>query len=210
VAARWLSSLLALEITTAGRSPKRGIEVRELIRQMSIANPPWGAPRIYGELLKLGIDVGQTSLAKYMARTRRPPSQGWKRLSQSCRGDSKDRRKSTSAASLWQRWSSRVIDTRLNRTENGVTTTAEWNAAGTTGRGGECQPCTVRIPLRPRGNLSTVGAGATTRGAVAKHILLDMSCVLIDNIRGQARMLASGTTQVFETGQRTTGRAQPR
>jgi transposase InsO family protein len=38
----------------------------------------WGAPRIHGELLKLGIDVGQTSVAKYMARRRRPPSQGWR------------------------------------------------------------------------------------------------------------------------------------
>ena len=45
---------------------------------MSIANPLWGAPRIHGELLKLGIDVGQTTVAKYMARKRRPPSQGWK------------------------------------------------------------------------------------------------------------------------------------
>jgi hypothetical protein len=43
---------------------------------MSLANPLWGAPRIHGELLKLGIDVGQTSVAKYMARRRRPPSQG--------------------------------------------------------------------------------------------------------------------------------------
>ena len=41
-------------------------------------NPLWGAPRIHGELLKLGIDIGQTSVAKYMARHRRPPSQGWK------------------------------------------------------------------------------------------------------------------------------------
>ena len=45
---------------------------------MSVANPLWGAPRIHGELLKLGIDVGQTTVAKYMARRRRPPSQGWK------------------------------------------------------------------------------------------------------------------------------------
>jgi hypothetical protein len=36
------------------------------------------SPRIHGELLKLGIDVGQTAVAKYMARGRRPPSQGWK------------------------------------------------------------------------------------------------------------------------------------
>jgi hypothetical protein len=43
-----------------------------------LADPLWGVPRIHGELLKLGIDVGQTSVAKYMARHRRPPSQGWK------------------------------------------------------------------------------------------------------------------------------------
>ena len=52
--------------------------IRQLIREMSIANPLWGAPRIHGELLKLGIDVGQTSVAKYMAHRRGPPSQGWK------------------------------------------------------------------------------------------------------------------------------------
>jgi hypothetical protein len=45
---------------------------------MSLANPLWGAPRIHGELLKLGIDIGQTSVAKYMAWRRRPPSQGWR------------------------------------------------------------------------------------------------------------------------------------
>jgi hypothetical protein len=50
----------------------------KLIREMSIANPLWGAPRIHGELLKLGIDVGQTSVAKYMVKRRGPPSQGWK------------------------------------------------------------------------------------------------------------------------------------
>jgi hypothetical protein len=45
-------------------------EIRQLVRQMSVANPLWGAPRIHGELLKLGIDIGQTSVAKYMARRR--------------------------------------------------------------------------------------------------------------------------------------------
>src|SRR5512144_2877532 len=53
-------------------------EIQQLIRQMSVANPLWGAPRIHGELLKLGIDIGQTSIAKYMTRRRGPPSQGWK------------------------------------------------------------------------------------------------------------------------------------
>src|SRR3954449_3900075 len=50
--------------------PTVSLEIRRLIREMSIANPLWGAPRIHGELLKLGIDIGQTSVAKYMARRR--------------------------------------------------------------------------------------------------------------------------------------------
>jgi putative transposase len=53
-------------------------EVRELIRRMSRENPLWGAPRIHGELLKLGIEVGETSVGKYMVRHRRPPSQTWR------------------------------------------------------------------------------------------------------------------------------------
>jgi hypothetical protein len=61
-----------------GGRPKTPADIRQLIRDMSVANPLWGAPRIHGELLKLGIDVGQTTVAKYMARRRRPPSQGWK------------------------------------------------------------------------------------------------------------------------------------
>src|ERR1700719_4610212 len=61
-----------------GGRPRIRKEVRDLIRRISIENPLWGAPRIHGDLLKLGIDVGQTSVAKYMARRRRPPSQGWK------------------------------------------------------------------------------------------------------------------------------------
>lgn len=58
--------------------PKTPLEIRQLIRDISIANPLWGAPRIHGELLMIGIDVGQTTVAKYMARWRKPPSQGWK------------------------------------------------------------------------------------------------------------------------------------
>ena len=53
-------------------------DVRELIRQMTRQNPLWGAPRIHGELLKLGIDIGETSVSKYMGRRRRPPSQTWR------------------------------------------------------------------------------------------------------------------------------------
>src|SRR5215471_14647153 len=61
-----------------GGRPSVPADIRHLIREMSIANPLWGAPRTHGELLKLGINVGQTTVAKYMARRRRPPSQGWK------------------------------------------------------------------------------------------------------------------------------------
>src|SRR5258705_10826304 len=52
-------------------------EIRQLIRKMSRENPLWGAPRIHGELLKLGIDIGETSVGKYIVRTRNPPSQHW-------------------------------------------------------------------------------------------------------------------------------------
>jgi hypothetical protein len=52
--------------------PKIAAEIRKLILEMSGANPLWVAPRIHGELLKLGIDVGQTTVAKYMAKRRRP------------------------------------------------------------------------------------------------------------------------------------------
>jgi transposase InsO family protein len=50
-------------------------DIRELIRRMSRENPLWGAPRIHGELLKLGIDVGETSVGKYIVRRRKSPSQ---------------------------------------------------------------------------------------------------------------------------------------
>src|ERR1700704_1815473 len=53
-----------------GGRPTLPTEIRKLIREMSIANPLWGAPRIHGELLKLGIDIGQTSAAKYMVKRR--------------------------------------------------------------------------------------------------------------------------------------------
>ena len=53
-------------------------EVRDLIRRMCRENPRWGAPRVHGELLKLGIDIGETSVSKYMVRCRKPPSQTWR------------------------------------------------------------------------------------------------------------------------------------
>jgi len=58
--------------------PRIPREVRDLIREVSLANPLWGATRIHGELLKIGIDVAQSTVAKYMVKGRRPPSQSWK------------------------------------------------------------------------------------------------------------------------------------
>ena len=61
-----------------GGRPKIPGEIRRLIREMSLANRLWGAPRIHGELLKLGIEVAQSTVAKYMARSGRGRSQTWK------------------------------------------------------------------------------------------------------------------------------------
>ena len=61
-------------------------DVRALIRTMSHANPLWGAPRIHGELRKLGIAVSQSTVAKYMARRARPPSQTWRTFLANHRG----------------------------------------------------------------------------------------------------------------------------
>ena len=68
---RWKSN-------SRGGRPQIQTELRVLIRQISMENPLWGAPRIHGELLKLGFEVAQSSVAKYMAKRRRPPSQGWR------------------------------------------------------------------------------------------------------------------------------------
>ncbi len=58
--------------------PLISYEVRHLIRRMCRENPLWGAPRSHGELLKLGIDIGETSVSKYMVRSHKPPSQTWR------------------------------------------------------------------------------------------------------------------------------------
>jgi transposase InsO family protein len=58
--------------------PALSSEIRNLIRQMSLANPRWGAPRIHGELLKIGIELSQATVAKYLVRRRKPPSQTWR------------------------------------------------------------------------------------------------------------------------------------
>ena len=61
-----------------GGRPSIEADLCALIRRMSIENPLWGAPRIHGELLKLGFEVAQSTVAKYMIRRREPPSQGWR------------------------------------------------------------------------------------------------------------------------------------
>ena len=58
--------------------PSVAPEVRELIRDMSRSNPLWGAPRVHGELMKLGITISQAAVSKYMVRDRKPPSQTWR------------------------------------------------------------------------------------------------------------------------------------
>ena len=61
-----------------GGRPQIESYLRALIRRMSLENPLWGAPRIHGELLKLGFEVAQSSVAKYMVKRHGPPSQGWR------------------------------------------------------------------------------------------------------------------------------------
>jgi hypothetical protein len=61
----------------AGRPPVSR-ELRELIHRMSKENPLWGAPRIHGELLKLGFEIAESTVSKYMIRHRGPPSQSWR------------------------------------------------------------------------------------------------------------------------------------
>jgi hypothetical protein len=68
---RWKSGL-------RGGRPQIETDLRALIRKMSMENPLWGAPRIHGELLKLGYEVARSTVAKYMVKRRRPPSQGWR------------------------------------------------------------------------------------------------------------------------------------
>src|SRR6516225_8106942 len=58
--------------------PRVSRELRELIQRMSQENPLWGAPRIHGELLKLGFEIAESTVSKYMIRRRGPPSQTWR------------------------------------------------------------------------------------------------------------------------------------
>jgi hypothetical protein len=58
--------------------PRMAREIRELIRNMSLANPLWGAPRIHGELLKLGFDVSQATVGRYLPWRSKAPSPTWR------------------------------------------------------------------------------------------------------------------------------------
>jgi transposase InsO family protein len=70
--------LLALEISRSAREARVSRELHELIQRMSKENPLWGAPRIHGELLKLGFEIAESTVSKYMIRRRGPPSQTWR------------------------------------------------------------------------------------------------------------------------------------
>ena len=61
-----------------GGRPPIDAEIRTLIARMVRENPTWGAPRIHGELLKLGFEVGEATVSRYMPRRRKPPSQSWR------------------------------------------------------------------------------------------------------------------------------------
>ncbi len=79
---RWHRQGFRLYWRRKGRSRRPGrppidLEIRELILEMHRANPTWGAPRIHGELLKLGFTLAQSTVAKHLPRHRKPTSQGW-------------------------------------------------------------------------------------------------------------------------------------
>jgi hypothetical protein len=83
---RWQRSGFKLFWTWKSRRPGPGHpavapDVRALIRRMSEANPLWGAPRIHAELQKLGLDISQATVSKYLVRRRTPPSQTWRPFS---------------------------------------------------------------------------------------------------------------------------------
>jgi hypothetical protein len=80
---RWHRQGFRLYWRWKSRGPKPGRPpinkaLRKLIREMQATNMGWGAPRIHGELLKLGIDISQATVSKYMVRQKKPPSQTWR------------------------------------------------------------------------------------------------------------------------------------
>src|SRR5271169_3068695 len=93
-----------------GGRPQIDTDLRMLIRRMSVENPLWGAPRIHGELLKLGFEVAQSSVAKYMVRRRQPPSQGWRTFLHNHAPD---------IASLWQKCPWNCTQYRMGKISQG-------------------------------------------------------------------------------------------
>ena len=80
---RWHRRGFRLYWRWKSRRPKRGRPpidkaLRNLIREMQSTNVDWGAPRIHGEFLKLGFEVSQATVSKYMRHPKRPPSQSWR------------------------------------------------------------------------------------------------------------------------------------
>ena len=61
-----------------GGRPQIDADIRRLVREMAVANPLWGAPRIHGELLKLAFEVSERTVSRLMPRRRKPPSQSWR------------------------------------------------------------------------------------------------------------------------------------
>jgi putative transposase len=80
---RWHRDWLRRQWTRRSRRTRDGRptvddEIRALVREMAITNPLWGAPRIHGELCKLGLDVSERTVSRLLSRRRRPPSQTWR------------------------------------------------------------------------------------------------------------------------------------
>jgi len=80
---RWHRKGFALYWTLLSRKsrigrPGTGKEIRDLIRKIASANPIWGSPRVYGELLKLGIHISERTVARLMPKRKKPPSQTWR------------------------------------------------------------------------------------------------------------------------------------
>jgi hypothetical protein len=78
LASGWFSQLRSWKSRSSGGRPQIEADLRALIRRIGVENPLWGVPRIHGELLKLGFEVAQSSIAKYMVKRRGPPRQEWR------------------------------------------------------------------------------------------------------------------------------------
>ncbi len=93
------------------RRPRSRIRLkkRNLVRRMTLENPLWGALRIHGEMLKLGLNVAQATVSRYMRRGRKPPSQTWRTFLKNhetvslARGARKPPPQTASSPTLWSK-----------------------------------------------------------------------------------------------------------